>query len=149
MHCFEETRVIPCSAQKMFDVVLDIESYPDFLPWVASSHVFEKNEHELSAELVANLAGSKHHFTTTDRYVSGKIIEIRLMDGPFRFLESLWTFDPLSESSCRVHFSIEFEFKSMMLDLIASPVFSSACKSMVHAFEQRAQVMNVPSGGGD
>lgn len=133
--------MLPCSATDMYDAVMDIESYPEFLPWVAEATILTQNEDELSAELVAELAGVRHSFKTVDRFMPGKLVEIRLLDGPFKFLESLWSFEQLGESSCRVHFSIEFEFKNMMLDVVASPVFSTACKSMVHAFEKRASAL--------
>jgi len=138
MHTFEETRVLPCSAQEMYDAVMDIERYPEFLPWVSGATILQQGEGELAAELVADLAGVRHSFRTIDRFMPGQLVEIRLLEGPFRFLESLWTFEALSETSCRVHFSIEFEFRSRMLDLVASPIFASACRSMVHAFEKRA-----------
>jgi len=138
MHGFEETRVLACSAQAMFDVVMDIEAYPSFLPWVADATVLSDENGVLTAELVADLAGIKHKFSTSDRYITHEHIEIRLLDGPFRFLESIWSFEALGEQSCKVHFSIEFEFKSTLLGIVASPVFNTACKSMVHAFEKRA-----------
>lgn len=122
----------------MFDVVMDIEAYPQYLPWVADATILTEQQGELTAELVADLAGSRHSFKTIDRYVSEKLIEIRLLDGPFRFLESIWTFEAMGDDRCKVHFSIEFEFRSMMLDMVASPIFATACKSMVQAFEQRA-----------
>lgn len=138
MRSFEETRELPCTAEQMFDVVLDIEAYETFLPWVARSRVLERGEGELTAELVADFAGMHQSFRTVDRFVTNKTVEIRLLDGPFKFLESLWTFEDMGGGRCRVHFSIEFEFRSMMLDLVASPIFSTACKTMVHTFENRA-----------
>lgn len=138
MHRFEETRILPCSAQAMFDVVMDIDAYPLFLPWVAESRILTRGEGELTAELVADLAGMRHAFQTVDRFVPAKMVEIRLLNGPFNFLESLWSFEPVDDHSCRAHFSIEFEFHNMMLRMLATPVFSTACKSMVHAFERRA-----------
>ncbi|MDQ6996831.1 MAG: type II toxin-antitoxin system RatA family toxin [Mariprofundus sp.] len=138
MRSFEETRKIACSAATMFDIVMDIEAYPAFLPWVSDARILTRQPGELSAELVADLAGSRHRFQTVDRFVEHKLVEVRLLEGPFRFLESVWTFDPLGDDRCSVHFSIEFEFRSMMLDIIASPVFSTACKSMVQSFEKRA-----------
>jgi len=135
---FEETRLVDCSAKDMFDLVLDIEAYPIFLPWVADATILTQQPGELTAELIADLAGARHSFKTIDRFVSNKLVEIRLLEGPFRFLESIWTFDAMDDDSCKVHFSIEFEFRSMMLDIIASPIFSTACKSMVQSFEQRA-----------
>jgi len=134
---FEESRVINCSPEAMFDVVMDIEAYPEFLPWVADATILSRSEGELSAELVADLAGTRHAFRTIDRFVAPKLVEIRLLEGPFRFLESVWTFEPVDGGRCRVHFSIEFEFRSMMLDMVASPIFASACRSMVRSFEAR------------
>jgi len=143
---FEETRLVDCSAQDMFDLVLDIEAYPVFLPWVADATILTKQAGELTAELIADLAGTRHSFKTIDRYVANKLVEIRLLEGPFRFLESVWTFDSMDDGRCKVHFSIEFEFRSMMLDIVASPIFSTACKSMVQAFEQRALELNNRGG---
>lgn len=138
MHSFEESREIACPVAMMFDIVMDIEAYPLFLPWVAGANILTRQPGELSAELEADLAGSRHTFRTVDRFVANKLVEIRLLEGPFRFLESVWTFEAAGDDRCRVHFSIEFEFRSMMLDMVASPIFSTACRSMVRSFEQRA-----------
>jgi len=138
MRSFEETRVLACTAQQMFDVVMHIEAYSEFLPWVADSRILRRTDGELTAELVADLAGVQHSFRTIDRFVANKLVEIRLLEGLSRFMESIWTFEDRDDGSCKVHFSIEFEFRSMMLGMVASPIFSTACKSMVHAFERRA-----------
>lgn len=138
MHCFEESRELDCSAAEMYAIVLDIEAYPQFLPWVADARILSRNEDELSAELVADFSGMQQTFRTIDRFIANRMIEIRLLDGPFHFLESLWTFEAISDTRCRVHFSIEFEFSNRMLSLVATPLFQAACKSMVRAFEERA-----------
>jgi coenzyme Q-binding protein COQ10 len=138
MHCFEETKVLQVSAERMYNLVMDIEAYPAFVPWVSAAEILTHDEHELTAEVTVDLAGVKHKFQTVDRFQANKLIEIRLLSGPFRFLESVWTFQALGPSRCEVHFSIEFEFKSTMLDLVASPIFGVACKTMVKTFEKRA-----------
>jgi len=138
MHGFEETRILACSAEAMFNVVMDIEAYPDFLPWVSDARILSKGEGELSAELIADFAGLKKSFSTVDHFVEHESVEIRLLDGPFRFLESFWSFEQISDVSCKVHFSIEFEFKHALLAVVATPIFTTACKTMVHAFERRA-----------
>ncbi len=138
MHCFEETRLLRCSSHDVFSVVMDIERYPQFLPWVSEAVVLNAGDDQLTAELVADFSGMKQSFRTVDRFVTDRMVEIRLLDGPFRFLESLWTFEVVNDDCCRVHFSIEFEFKNMMISLVATPIFTVACKSMVQAFEQRA-----------
>ena len=140
---FEETRILACSSKDMFDVVMDIESYPDFLPWVAGARILSTTDTELSAELVADFAGMKKKFSTIDRFVPHECVEVRLLDGPFRFLESFWSFEQISDVSCRVHFSIEFEFKHALLSAVATPMFTMACKTMVHAFEKRACELKV------
>lgn len=139
MHCFEETRDIDCSAHDFFSIVMDIESYPDFLPWVAEASILDSSEDQLSAELVIEFSGVKYSFRTVDRFVVNRMVEIRLLDGPFNFLESLWTFEEIDNEHCRVHYSIEFEFKNMLLSLLATPVFSMACKTMVKTFEDRVK----------
>jgi len=138
MPSYEDLRNMACPASHMFDVVMDIEAYPAFLPWVADARVLSRSEHELTAELVADFKGLRQPFRTVDRFVSGKLVEIRLLEGPFRFLESVWTFEERGKNDCRAHFSIEFEFKSMMLGMVASPIFGHACMTMAHVFEERA-----------
>jgi len=142
MHCFEETKILPASAKVMYDLVMDIEAYPAFVPWVSGARLLEVKANELSAELTMDLAGTKHTFQTVDYFMPHKLVEIRLLSGPFKFLESVWTFEPIDDYSCKVHFSIEFEFKNMMLDLVASPIFGAACKTMVKTFEKRARSLS-------
>lgn len=138
MPSYEDLRSLACPASHMFEVVMDIEAYPEFLPWVAEARVLTRTEHDLSAELVADFKGLRQPFKTVDRFVQDKLVEVRLLEGPFHFLESVWSFEERGENACRVHFSIEFEFKSMMLGLVASPIFGHACKTMAHVFEERA-----------
>jgi len=142
MHCFEETKVLPASAKVMYDLVMDIEAYPAFVPWVCGAELLEVKDNELSAELTMDLAGTKHKFQTVDYFMPHKLIEIRLLSGPFKFLESVWTFEHIDENSCEVRFSIEFEFKNMMLDFVASPIFGAACKTMVNTFEKRVRSLS-------
>lgn len=139
MRHFEETRIIPCKAEHFYAIVLDIDRYADFLPWVTRSEVLQRDETMLTAELVASLAGKEYRFQTADRFIAPQHIDIHLLQGPFHSLESSWSFEDIGSHSCRVHFSIAFAFNSKMLDVLAGPVFSTACRSMVKAFEQRVQ----------
>jgi coenzyme Q-binding protein COQ10 len=108
------------------------------VPWVSAAEILTHSDNELSAELTVDLAGMQHKFKTVDHFTPHNLVEIQLLSGPFRFLESVWKFDVIDDNSCEVHFSIEFEFKSTMLDIVASPVFGAACKTMVRTFEKRA-----------
>jgi len=141
MPAYEDVRVLACPARHMYDVVMDIPSYPEFLPWVADARVLTRGQDELTAELVADFKGVRQAFRTIDRFVPGKLVEIRLLEGPFRFLESVWSFENTGPESCRVHFSIEFEFRSMMLGMVVSPVFGHACMTMARVFDERAMTL--------
>ncbi len=141
MPCYEDSRILACPAGHVYRVVMDIEAYPEFLPWVAEARVLSRMDNELTAELVADFKGIRQGFRTVDRFIPGKLVEIRLLEGPFRFLESVWSFEERNAESCRVHFSIEFEFKNLMLGLVASPVFGHACMTMAHTFEKRAMAL--------
>jgi len=143
VHCFEETREVACSAATMYGLVVDIASYPQFLPWVAESRILQQTVDTITAELTAELAGMRYRFSTVDRLLPNQLVEIRLQEGPFKFLESVWSFDTLDDNRCKVRFSIEFAFKNMMLDVVASPLFSTACRTMVSAFEKRALQLNL------
>jgi len=138
MPSYEDTRTLACPAAHVFKVVMDIPAYPEFLPWVADARILTRLDNELTAELVADFKGLRQSFRTVDRFVPGKLVEIRLLEGPFRFLESVWSFEESGEDGCRVHFSIEFEFRGMLLGIVASPVFGHACMTMAHMFEERA-----------
>jgi len=138
MPSYDDVRSLACPAAHVFDVVMDIPAYPMFLPWVADARILSREDDMLTAELVANFKGIRQSFRTEDRFVQNKLVEIRLLEGPFRFLESVWSFEETGETACRIHFSIEFEFKSMMLGMVASPIFGHACMTMAHVFEKRS-----------
>ncbi len=141
MPSYDDVRSLACPVKHVFDVVMDIAAYPEFLPWVADARVLSRQDDALTAELVADFKGIRQAFRTIDRFVPNKRVEIRLLEGPFRFLESVWLFEETGEHVCRIHFSIEFEFKSMMLGVVASPIFGHACMTMAHVFEKRAMAL--------
>jgi len=141
MPCYDDVRLLSCPVEHVFDVVMDIAAYPEFLPWVADARILSREDDALTAELVADFKGIRQPFRTIDRFIPGKLVEIRLLEGPFRFLESVWSFERTGETACRVRFSIEFEFKSMMLGMVASPIFGHACMTMARVFEKRAMAL--------
>ncbi len=141
MPSYDDVRLLACPAEHVFGVVMDIAAYPEFLPWVADARVLSRGEAVLTAELVADFKGIRQPFRTIDRFIPGERIQIRLLEGPFRFLESVWSFEDTGKTSCRVHFSITFEFKSVMLGMVASPIFGHACMTMAHVFEKRAMAL--------
>jgi ribosome-associated toxin RatA of RatAB toxin-antitoxin module len=122
----------------MFTLVEDIEAYPQFLPWCSEARVLERNADEVRATIALSKGGVDKAFTTCNRIQQGKMIEMRLVEGPFRHLEGFWRFAPLGSDGCKVSLDMEFEFASRMLDLVVGPVFSQVANSLVDSFQQRA-----------
>jgi ribosome-associated toxin RatA of RatAB toxin-antitoxin module len=122
----------------MYALVDDIESYQAFLPWCSSSRVQSRTEEEVRGVLELTHSGMHKSFTTLNRLQKGKMIEIRLVEGPFRHLEGFWRFEPLAENACKVRLDMDFEFTNKLVALAFGPVFNHVTNTLVDAFCQRA-----------
>lgn len=133
-----KSALVAYSPAEMFALVSDVESYADFLPWCRSAHVVWREGDELKACLEMAKGSLQKSFTTYNRQQADKMIEIRLVDGPFKRLEGYWRFDPLGDKACKVSLDLEFEFANRMLSMMIGPVFSQIANTLVDAFQQRA-----------
>jgi len=129
---------VPYSAGQMFDLVSDIDAYRDFLPWCGGSEVLSRDEDEVVATIRICYSGLDKSFKTRNRVQKNKMMEMRLVEGPFRHLHGHWRFAPLGERGSRVHLDLEFEFASRLVGLAVGPVFTRIADGMVDAFVQRA-----------
>lgn len=129
---------MPYRAAEMFRLVNDIESYPQFLPWCRTTRVLSRDEDEVRASIEIARGPVEKWFTTRNRLQQDKMIEIRLLDGPFRRLEGYWHFQDLGEDACKVTLNLEFEFSNPILRLAIGPVFSQIANSLVDSFCRRA-----------
>ncbi len=130
--------LVPYTAVQMFALVDDIESYPDFLPWCTATRIISRNQDEVQAAISLSKSGISKEFTTCNRIQPNKMIEIRLLEGPFKQLQGYWRFDQLGEDGCKISLHMEFEFASKMMSMTLGPVFSQIASSLVGAFEKRA-----------
>lgn len=138
MTVVKKSRVVPFSCEQMYGLVNSVENYAEFLPYCTQSLVHHRDEDEVQATLVIAAAGMSKSFTTRNRLQANKMIEIRLVDGPFSHLEGFWRFDEEPEG-CRVSFDLEFEFAGRMFSLLLGPVFEQVTDKMVDAFCERAE----------
>lgn len=138
MTSINKSALVPYSPAQMYALVDDIESYPEFLPWCSAARVLMRGDDEVRASLALSKGGVDKTFTTCNRNQKNKMIEMRLVEGPFRHLEGFWRFDALGEDGCKVSLDMEFEFSSRMLGLVVGPVFSQVANSLVDSFQQRA-----------
>lgn len=143
---FSKVHPVPYSARQMFDLVADVEQYPQFLPLCESLAVRSRREREgrevLVAEMGVGYKAIKQRFTTQvvlDR--ERMVIDVKYLDGPFRRLDNRWRFEATGEGSCNVHFDIEYEFASRSLGLLMGSMFDYAFRRFTTAFEERARTI--------
>ncbi|WP_425408527.1 type II toxin-antitoxin system RatA family toxin [Hyphococcus sp.] len=134
---------VPYSARQMFDLVADIERYPEFLPWCAALRVVQNDvadgEGTMTADMVVAYSVFRERFRSRvklDR-ANGRI-HASYVDGPFRNLENRWRFTDQPEGGSLVDFEITFEFRNFLLQATAQAVFDKAFARMSDAFVQRA-----------
>ena len=142
MPTHSETKVLPYSAQQMYDLVADVANYPKFLPWTAGARVRSVTEHgdhaEMFADLVISFKVFREKFGSRVVLWPGEMkIETAYIDGPFKHLESIWKFSDV-EAGCEVSFEVDFEFKNRLLQGAAGLFFNEAMTRVVRAFEGRA-----------
>jgi len=138
MTLIQKSALVPYTPAQMFALVDDIEAYPEFLPWCKSARVLSRTEDEVRATLELSKGGVEKAFTTCNRNQKNKMIEMRLVEGPFKRLEGFWRFDALGDAGCKVTLDLEFEFAGRMLAMVVGPVFSQVANSLVDSFQKRA-----------
>ncbi|GGI83302.1 type II toxin-antitoxin system RatA family toxin [Legionella impletisoli] len=141
MTIVKQSRTVPYTCEQMYNLVNDVEKYEEFLPYFSKSIVHHRDEDEVQATLVICAAGISKSFTTRNRLQTNKMIEIRLVDGPFSHLEGFWRFDE-TEEGCHVSFDLEFDFAGRMFSMLLGPVFEQVSSKMVDAFCERAETIH-------
>lgn len=140
MTTLNRSALVPYTPGEMFALVDDIESYPKFLPWCRGTQVHSRDQDEVYATIELARGAIHKSFTTHNRLQKNKIIEMRLVEGPFHHLEGFWRFDSIGESEgCRISLDMEFEFSSRLISLALGPIFSEITATLVDAFCERAK----------
>ena len=134
----EKTALVSYSPAQMFNLVDDIDAYADFLPWCSRSEVIARNNNIVDGKLEISYSKLNKTFTTRNINTPDEVIEMQLLEGPFKKLYGKWTFQPLGEDGTKIALTLEFEFASKLLDITVGPVFSQIANSLVDAFTQRA-----------
>lgn len=147
MALVEKTVLIERTSAQMFELVDDVERYPEFLPWCNKTELKQRSDTETVATLHINFHSVRSHFTTRNAKEYPREMLIRLVDGPFRQLEGKWYFKPLGESACKIEFRLYYEFSSRLFEKVIGPVFSHIASTFVDAFVRRAdQVYGAQNG---
>lgn len=142
-----ENRVLPYTPQQIYDLVADVARYPEFLPWTAAARIRsrtpmpERGEgaEVLEADLVISFKVFRERFGSRVVLIpTERRIETDYLDGPFKYLHSLWQVEPEGENA-RVHFEVDFEFRNVILQKAIGLFFDEAMRRVVRAFETRAE----------
>ena len=144
---FRNTRRVRHAAEKMFDLVADVERYPEFVPLCRSLRVRKRTAGEDGTEvLVADMTVA--YKVMRETFVSRVTldrpnlkIQVEYLDGPFSTLDNRWTFTPAGEGACEVEFFIAYEFKSRVLGMLMGAMFEAAFRRFAEAFERRADAV--------
>jgi ribosome-associated toxin RatA of RatAB toxin-antitoxin module len=126
-------------APRMYELVEDVESYPEFLPWCAATEVFERTPEVTMARLDIDYHGLTSHIATRNvkRPPEGMVLEF--VEGPFERFRGHWSFVALGEDGCRVEFALDYAFSSVALETVLGPVFGHIIETLVDRFVERAE----------
>ncbi len=139
---FHDQKILPYSPQQLFDIVLDIDKYAEFLPWCRSSEVIDHihDQKKLYASVTAGYLIYSEMYVSKVTYETPHKISAEYVDGPFKNLTTTWQFLP-HKQGCELIFDVDFEFSTSLLNRIAEHVLDQISSHMVDAFITRAQIM--------
>jgi coenzyme Q-binding protein COQ10 len=140
-----EKRILPYRPEEMFDLVARVDRYPEFLPWCKAARITRREGDVFYADLVVAFKVFRERFSSKVTLHDKSLIDVEYINGPFRYLNNHWKFDPVPEG-CVVDFYVDFEFHSKILQNLIGLLFNEAVQRMVAAFEARAQQLYEPVG---
>jgi coenzyme Q-binding protein COQ10 len=134
-----EKRVLPYTREQLFDLVADVERYPEFLPWCLAARVRERRPDLVVADLLIGFRMVRERFTSRVELKRPSCIDVTYAEGPFRYLNNHWVFNELPNGCTEIDFFVDFEFRSALLQKLIGLLFNEAVRRMVAAFEARAR----------
>lgn len=146
-----EKRRMPYDAQEMFALIADVGRYHEFLPWCEATRIRARRTGEgpgveiIEADLIISFKVFRERFgsrVTVNR--PARTIDVKYLEGPFRYLDNHWRFEEVQPGVCDVEFFVDFEFKSIVLQKVIGVVFNEAMQRIVRAFEDRAEQLYGP-----
>lgn len=137
----KRSALVPYTPDQMFALVEDIESYPQFVPWIAAAQLLERTPQQVIGRLEMQRGGVRESFVTRNTLTRPAEIALDLVEGPFKALLGRWTFEPIADRGTRVTLSIRFEFSNALLSMLLSRTFEKNSGELVDAFVARARAV--------
>lgn len=132
------TALVLHPAEHMYQLVRDVEAYPEFLSWCSNSQILKQTKESQLARLDISIGGLKQSFTTQNRMVPGELLTLSLVEGPFRHLSGEWQFDALAKKGSKISLSLSFDFSSSLLSSAFRHGFAMVADKLVTDFSRRA-----------
>jgi len=139
MRQVDRTALVPYTPEQMFALVADIERYAEFVPWVSASKILKQDENGVIGQLEMRRAGIHEKFTTRNVLERPSRMSLALVDGPFRLLDGLWTFEAIAARGTKIRLTVRFEFSNPLTAMLLSKTFEKSCAELVDAFVLRAR----------
>ena len=124
--------------ETIFNLINDIKSYPNYLPWCTKSEVTGESTDIIIGKIFISKSFINWNFSTKNTIKKNESISLELVDGPFESLTGKWLFSPINQFNTRVSLDIDYEFKSSIIELSIEPIFSSIMNSILKSFVQEA-----------
>ena len=135
----QRSALVPYSTDEMYQLVVDVPHYGDFLPWCGGGRFLERDGENVSAQVDIAYKGIHKSFTTDNVLMPGSEIRMKLREGPFSTLQGTWQFTDLGEDASKIELDLEFGFSNKLVGKVIGPVFGSIANSMVEAFHKQAR----------
>lgn len=141
MYTINRSALVTYSDKQMYDLINDIDSYQQFLPWCGDSRIIEATEAHITGAVTIAFKGIHKTFITRNTLVPYSEIRMQLVDGPFNRLSGSWRFKALNPAACKISLDLEFGFANRVVGKVLGPVFATIADSMVESFCARAEVV--------
>ncbi|KAJ6644840.1 Ribosome association toxin RatA, partial [Pseudolycoriella hygida] len=141
-HKGKQIKILPYKPEELFNLVLDVKSYPEFLPWCQAARIILEDNNQIIAELVIQLKGFSDKYQSRIIYCQDQIysIDVEAISGPFKYLKNSWKFSK-ENTGTKLEFDIDFKMKLAIVDRLVETFFSEATQKIVNAFEKRAKTL--------
>lgn len=138
MQIINRSALVPYTPEQMFKIVDDVEHYSDFLPWCGSSEELRREDGVVDGSVTINKGMINKEFSTRNHLKEYSLIEMKLIDGPFKHLNGFWRFDDIKGQACKISLELEFEFSNRLVSLAIGPIFNQIANTLVDSFVKRA-----------
>ena len=137
MAIIERTIEVEGSAEKLYEVVFDIEQYPSFLTWCDSSEILSIEDHLVTASLTINILGFKSTITTLNKLYRPTKIEMSLQEGPFKSFKGTWLFEEITLKKTKVSYIMEYQIANPITDIMVKQKLASFIDQFVGEFVKK------------